>query len=231
MNRIKFAIFALCVSVMFASNSFGQLDGNPENFCRNGFFPREDVEFRIANVVGNTGEKIHFYSDEREDCPAGKNCRRKSYLVPGDEVIVSRSLGGFSCVWYQPRVGSETVSWIPTPNLKIKALPAVASPSAFLGEWSFYENSITVKESKKSGVLAVYGNAFWKGLGDNIHIGEIEEEVSPKNGVLLIGEKDNGEYDCKATMKLIGRYLIVGDNLNCGGANVTFTGVYRRSAK
>jgi hypothetical protein len=29
-------------------------------------------------------------------------------------------------------------------------------------------------------------------------------------------------------MQLVGKHLVVGDNLHCGGANVSFSGVYRR---
>jgi hypothetical protein len=35
------------------------------------------------------------------------------------------------------------------------------------------------------------------------------------------------EYDCHVTMQLVGKFLVVGDNLHCGGANLTFSGVYQ----
>jgi hypothetical protein len=28
-------------------------------------------------------------------------------------------------------------------------------------------------------------------------------------------------------MQLVGKFLVVGDNLHCGGANLTFSGVYQ----
>ena len=39
----------------------------------------------------------------------------------------------------------------------------------------------------------------------------------------------DGEYDCAATLNLVGKLLVVADNNNnCGGGNVSFTGVYKR---
>jgi hypothetical protein len=29
-------------------------------------------------------------------------------------------------------------------------------------------------------------------------------------------------------MQLVGKLLVVGDNLHCGGANVSFSGIYQR---
>jgi hypothetical protein len=36
------------------------------------------------------------------------------------------------------------------------------------------------------------------------------------------------ENDCQVTTQLVGKVLVVGDNLHCGGANVSFSGVYQR---
>jgi hypothetical protein len=39
------------------------------------------------------------------------------------------------------------------------------------------------------------------------------------------------ENDCQVTLQLVGKRLVVGDNLHCGGANVSFSGVYQKRAK
>ncbi|MCC8971908.1 hypothetical protein [Bradyrhizobium brasilense] len=36
------------------------------------------------------------------------------------------------------------------------------------------------------------------------------------------------ELDCQVTMQLVGKFLVVGDNLHCGGTNVSFSGVYQK---
>ena len=154
----------------------------------------------------------------------------KSYVIPGDEVIVSRNYGKFSCSWYQPKKGAETVGWIETEKLEFSESNQNSGTKDWLGEWNYgKESSITIEKSKKNGFFDVKGNSYWKGVGEgNINVGEIEETVKPEGNVLKIGEADTEEYACKVTIRLLGRFLVVSDNLNCGGVNVTFSGVYQK---
>lgn len=218
-------IFFLFIFLVFTFQVFAQLEGNPENWCRNGAFPHDSDDYKLAKIKGKKGERIYFYGDEN-DCPNEKNCRRKSYLIPNDEVIVSRTFGNWACGWFQPRKGSETVGWITVDKLEFVNSNEKPETKDWIGEWNYYDNSINIKPAKKAGFFDIKGNAFWKGLGDNIHIGELDSTSKPDGNVLKIGEDDKGEYACKVTMRLLGRYLIASDNLNCGGANVTFSGVY-----
>lgn len=218
----------LITVLVFYSNVSAQLEGNPENFCRNGFFPRESSRYVIAKIKAKKGERIYFYGDNREDCPQGKNCRLKSYLIPNDEVIVSRKFGDFACAWFQPRKGSETVGWIPLKSLEFPEMLESVGAEAWVGEWSYYDNTIKIAKTAKPDVYKITGNAFWQGLGDNIHIGELDGEANLVEINLKYGEADADEYACKVTMNAVGGFLIVADNLNCGGVNVTFSGVYRR---
>ncbi|HEY8562911.1 MAG TPA: hypothetical protein VIL74_21210 [Pyrinomonadaceae bacterium] len=220
----------ILTGAVFTAPVFAQLEGNPENFCRNGFFPRESRDFKLARVAGKPNERIYFYGDEREDCPGGKNCRLKSYLIPGDEVIVSRVFGEYACGWFQPaKKGGETVGWLKTDNLEWLETNRKTAAD-WLGEWLFYDNAIVIKQSKTPGLLDVSGDATWKGLGDNVHVGEIDESARPAGDRLNLGENETEEYACKVSMQFVGNYLVVGDNLRCGGVNVTFSGVYRKKA-
>lgn len=220
------AILLMFSGFILTAQVFAQLEGNPENFCRSGFFPRESETYKIAKIKGRQGEKVYFYGDEREDCPAGKDCRLKSYLIPNDEVIVSRTFGKFACAWFQPKKGSETVGWLETEKLVWVDCGQNPAQTAWLGEWSYYDNSIRISNGKTSDLLTVKGNAFWKGLGDNIHIGELDHKAKLSGNNLKLGEQETDQYACKVSMRLIGKYLIVSDNRNCGGANVSFSGVY-----
>ncbi|MBK7705101.1 MAG: hypothetical protein IPN69_09635 [Acidobacteria bacterium] len=224
MKRIAYLAIVLAVT---AVAGFGQLDGNPENMCRNGFFPRESESYSLAKVKAKRGARVYFYGDD-DDCPNGKNCRTKSYLIAKNEVIVSREFGKWACVWYQPAKGSETVGWIALSNLDYVALPGERGPSAWIGKWTYYDSTIEIAASKTKDVYGVKGTAFWRGLGDNIHIGELDGTAKYANGKLNYGWADKGEYDCRATFNAVGRFMVVSDNLNCGGANVSFSGVYRR---
>lgn len=198
-------------------------NGNPVNWCRNGLFPKDSENFRIAKITGTKNEKVFFYADDNENCPKSANCKMKSYVIPNDEVIVSRTYGNFACSWYQPKKGSETVGWIELSKLDFVEN---AENLPWIGDWNFYDNSIKIAPMKLDGKVKITGNAFWKGLGDNIHIGEIDFSGIPENNKLSLG--DAGEYECRVKMQRVGKFLIVSDNLNCGGANVSFNGVYQR---
>jgi hypothetical protein len=218
------AILPIFFGLFFAAEAFGQLDGNPENLCRNGFFPREGKVYQMARITGKKGEKIYFYGDEREDCPDGKNCRRKNYLVPGNEIIVSRSLGGYACSWFQPSRTSETVGWIKIDDLEWIETDQKPADRDWVGEWRFYDNKLLISKSGKPGIFAVTGDAIWKGPGDNVHVGELDHAAERTGNKLELGSAE----DCAVSMQLVGKYLIVSDNLKCGGTNVTFSGVYRK---
>jgi hypothetical protein len=223
MKAFKTLFFLL----IFAFPAFAQLEGNPENWCRNGFFPRESLEYKLASVKGGKNEKVYFYGDDR-DCPNDKNCRLKSYVIPNDEVIVSRNFGGWACSWYQPKKGVETVGWIALDKLEFKETNPNPAAGDWLGRWNYAGNQIEIGKSKTAGLLAITGSAFWHGLGDNVNVGELDNESKPAGNQLKIGENETGEYECKVTMRLLGKYLVVADNLQCGGLNVSFSGVYQK---
>jgi len=203
--------------------SASYIDGNPPNWCRNGHFPRESVEFRLAAVIGKRNSRAYFYGDNGV-CPEGKNCRKKSYVKPGDLVIISRTYGNKVCSWYQPKRGNETVGWININQLKISEPNKNLRIEQWVGSWKSNGNSLSLKRNVKAGYLKVTGNAFWKGVGDNIHIGEVDESGKPSGNELNLGGQE--KYDCRVRIQLVSNFLIVSDNMMCGGANVTFSGVY-----
>lgn len=45
---------------------------------------------------------------------------------------------------------------------------------------------------------------------------------------LILPVQKGGAYDCTVGLRRLGPWLVVDDNLACGGMNVTFRGVYRR---
>jgi len=223
---MKRLIFLVVILTMTTISGFSQLDGNPENWCRNGAFPRENIDYSLGTIKAKKGERVHFYGDD-ENCPNAGNCRQKSYLIAGNQVIVSRKFGNWVCGWYQPKKGTPTVGWIFSKNLEFVA--SLQSIERFAGNWKFYDNDIEIKKTKDPVGFEVKGTAFWKGVGDNIHVGEIDGKAKWNEKVLLYGEDDKSEYACKVRLSLVGEYLIVADNLNCGGMNVTFSGVYTRT--
>lgn len=227
---MRYPIGLLYCLLMFQVAAPAQMSGNPENWCREGFFTRDSDKFSIAKVKGARNVKAYFYNDDHEDCPVSATCRRKAFVIGGDELIVNRSYQGYSCAWYTFKNGQPTVGWVKTSDLAFPAIKYDFSRRAWLGEWTYAENQIEFTDNKLAGFLNITGNAIWKGIGDNVHVGEIDGRYEPKNGVIDYSDGDD-EYDCKATLRLLGSYLIVSDNMKCGGANVSFSGVYTRRKK
>jgi hypothetical protein len=217
-------LLVLCCSPRAAPAQEG--GGNPANWCRNGLFAEDAAaqEFKLARATG--GRRAYFYGDE-EGCPAQtEKCRQKAYVVAGDVLIVSRSFGDFACAWYQPARGHETVGWIASSQLAVSEPDANPPPVRWLGEWGFYDNSLTVGRGRGA-TLSVSGEAFWHGADpSNVHTGEVTGSAAPAGNTLKIEDDP-----CKLTLRLVGDYLVAGDNGECGGMNVRFDGVYRRKKK
>lgn len=230
MGRLAQASLCVCAwSLLQATPATAQLKGNPDNVCRNGYFPRESTDYRLAKIKGAARKKAYFHGDDNERCPNDQACRLKTYVIPGDEVVVSRTFGKFACSWFQPRKGSETVGWIETDRLAWPDDNRRPAMRDWLGEWRAYDNVIRVAKSKAADALAIKGEATW-GSGGGTHTGELDYDAKPAADKMKFGDGTD-ELDCQVSMQLVGKLLVVGDNLHCGGANVSFSGVYRRSTK
>ena len=144
---------------VFAVSAFGQVDGNPANWCREGFFTRDTGEFSIGTVRGGRTSKAYFYGDEKEECPGSPACRKRAFVVGGDEVLINRIYEGYSCVWYTPRSGRPTIGWMKSADLAVMPTLSDVTHKAWLGEWRFDDNSIEFTENKLPGYLNVTGNA------------------------------------------------------------------------
>lgn len=218
--RAVFAVFA-CMTLPQAVLAQTQDD----MFCRGGRYTKE-APFTLATVVGE--ERAYFYGD-MDGCPdLGEACRSSSYVTPGsyviagDVVVISKMRAGFGCAFYPNKSGGNS-GWIKLSQLAI--LPSEQNPAekAWTGDWSDDASADIHITSNDDGELLVTGNAFWRGLG-SIHIGEVD------GALLRFG--NHARYDdgfCVADFTLLGDYLLVGDNRQCGGANVSFNGIYRRA--
>ena len=217
----------LAVSVSFAFPG-GRGAQQEEPACEDAYtFVADSVDFKAARIKGASGQRAHFFGDEGA-CPNGRNCQKNSYVIPGDEVIVSSSAGKFACAWYQPKKGRETVGWILADRIEFIAVNTTPRLTEWLGEWSYRNNAFTVARSGQPGELRVIGSAMWQGAGDNIHVGDIDATGTPKGNVVKVEDYPDNE-GCKAMLWLIGSRMVAKDNLNCGGMNVTFAGVYSKA--
>lgn len=196
--------------------------------CRNGLFPSfETIEY--AEVSGDSTGRSYFYDDDK-DCPQKESCKRKTYIIKGDKILVSE-LGdaNWACVWYFGKK-HEFVGLMNKKNLT-KIQTQIPSIKDWVGTWrpAAGSNEIIIK-ALADGKLSVSGNAVWHGgrISNDYevtHVGEFSGEAHPKGNRLIV---QSDEYDCVVKFQLVQGNLAVTDNGNCGGANVRFDDVYRR---
>ena len=188
--------------------------------CDAGYFLRGQVQ----PALHRRGQAPDALLQDDERCPESEGCMRKAYVIEGDEVLVNKIEGDWACAWYQGKK-RETVGWIVLENLAPAADPLPASTD-WLGSWKARAGSITIEQPGQEPGLHVTGDATW-GSGASTHIGQIDATLKPQGRYAMTRDGD-GKYDCAVEYTRIGRFLIVDDNNNCGGMNVSFDGVYVR---
>lgn len=198
------------------------------------------------------GDRARFVNgSEKAGCPnAGASCAMRAFVVANDAVVVTATAGDYACATFTgPGPKAASTSGL-LPRARLSAPPAAApvnAAAAWAGTWrSGDEQTITIK-AKRDGGIAVNGDASW-GASDpdrvkrgGVNVGEIVGEVSIADGVAAFAMDDDGAtkpFDlklpadsdvCRVKLWRLGPYLVAADNLRCGGMNVTFTGVYRKS--
>ena len=202
------------------------------------------VQLNVTAATVRPGKApIHFVQVDalRAGCPnASAACQAKAYVMPGDTVITANREGAFTCAAFVNARGVATIAFLPYAALT----PASAAPpNAFAGRWIAPEQNLDI-DPASAGAFHVSGSATW-GMGDRwrvehggIHTGEVEGVAKPVGGVIAFTQGDGAtlpfdkgdEYDCRLRLVRRGPYLVARDNNNCGGANVSFSGIYVRKA-
>ncbi|MBS3928416.1 MAG: hypothetical protein KGZ65_08425 [Sphingomonadales bacterium] len=193
---------------------------------------------------------IYSHGVARPGCDEAEPCLTKAYVIGGDLLVASDigTLGKGSTKWveveYVSRSGRSTFGWVRDADLEPLADPPAAI-GAWTGNWQRTEADIQMKPGRRVGTVSVTGEATW-GASDpdrvrrgGVHIGEIEGTFQPvqSRGGFAMGETgslpfDKGEeFDCRVRFRLLLPYLLVEDNGNCGGANVSFLGTYVRQGR
>lgn len=213
----------------------------------------ENIPITLMKVA-SPEKRVHFREDNltkpKSGCPSeNAACQRKGFVVPGDEVLAGWTNGAYRCVAYlspnAKRVKGqfpETNGYVPAANLQPIAVP-VAKASDWAGKWSRSAEADIEITALPDGTLKVMGQAAYGSADPGrvargaVNVGEMEGERKPQGNMLAIGEDytdptkpwdETDRSECRARLQLFGRYLVVEDNVGCGGANVSFTGVYIR---
>lgn len=212
----------------------------------------ETIPVRLMRVV-SSAPRVNFVEDKltkpKSACPSdAAECRRRGFVVPGDEVLAGRTHGGFICtVYVSPNAKRakgqfpETSGFLPAAALQpVEASPA--KPGDWLGKWSRSAEAEIEITAGAGGRVKLVGEASYGSLDPGrvargaVNVGQLEGEGAPKGNRLAVGEGyadpsmplGDDRSECRARLSLIGRYLLVEDNMGCGGMNVSFTGIYIR---
>lgn len=236
--RIRLVGAGLVLATVLMAGPASAYDAYDQHNC-NGVGWDDKRALVVLKVIAKP--RVNFvkspYDDDfkAESCPADtKACRKRSYLVAGDLVLTGKTRGAFTCVVYQSPTAKKQIwarGWLPSKALAPVAPMASPKISDWLGTWSQPGGDIEIKQIAGD-KLSVEGEMVVPTAND-AHTGEIKAQVTPgKDTTAFVDdgstpfEKDGGE--CRVRMQRIGAWLMVEDNEGCGGAAVTFTGLYRR---
>ena len=233
-------IIVLFLSATLAATSASAYDAYDPANC-NGAEWDDTVTLAVAKVTARP--RVNFVKSPYDDdfkaatCPAATaTCHKTSYLVTGDLVLVGRTRGEFTCVTYQSPKGKKpilTTAWLPSPALTLVAPQSSLTAGGWIGAWGHPYGSIEIKPGGIGGRLRIEGEMAVPGARD-VHNGVIEAEVMPgKDSIAFVNDgwlpfETKCDDACRVRMQRIGPWLLVIDNNGCGGAGVTFTGLYRR---
>ena len=199
---------------------------------------------RVATVTSPETRTFFLRSaSETAGCPsAAAACRLRAFLVPDDEAIAWFVDGDYACVSFSGAKGRVTSGFMPVASLSLaEALPATTQ-AYWLGTWSRDEAEVRITADGNA-AIAVEGDATW-GTHDaeriergGVHTGTIERTSvalgkSPVVRFAMGADADwpDEEFRCKVALQRVGDWLLVDDNFQCGGANVSFDGMYTRTA-
>jgi hypothetical protein len=237
---MRAAVIGLLLSVVLFRDAAAAYDAYDPKNC-NGVEWDGKRPMAVSKVTARP--RVNFikspYDDDfkAEACPtAAEACRKKSYLVTGDLVLIGKTRGDFTCVSYQSPLANKQVwtkGWLPGAALTPVAPMPSPQMADWIGAWRHPGGSIAIKDG--GGKLEIEGRMIVPGARD-VHFGEIKAQVTPEkdtvafvdDGTIPFDNADALEVECRVRMQRIGPWLMVEDNGGCGGAGVSFIGLYRR---
>jgi hypothetical protein len=235
MRRLAFLIgtaYLLIGGVCFAAAAASE-----DLFCSGASFS-DTPALNVGRIKADAG-KVNFRKngDTTNTCPSmAADCQEKAYLVPGDLVTAGVTKGDFTCIDYETAKGSRG-GWLPASA--IEPAPAVTDPANWTGKWKRIEADISIENA--GGGLKAEGSATFGSLDPDrvkrgaVNSGEFAGPLRVKGGEATFTDKDADPKDpdssCHLRMVRAAEVLFVQDNLQCGGLNVSFSGLYRRAGK
>jgi hypothetical protein len=230
---MRAGIIVLFLSAACLAGAESASGADDPNNC-NGVGWDDNRALAVAKVTAPS--RVNFLKSPYDDhskaasCPAAKKmCRKKAYLVSGDLVFVGKKQGDFICVDYQSPQAKKQIwirGWLPSEALTPVAPTSSPEPADWIGGWRHPGGFVEITNGD-GGKLRVEGSMTLPTPSGDFQNGDLQARVAPNT---LIAFTDEGVYGdgCHVRMQRIGPWLLVEDNGGCGGAGVTFTGLYRR---
>lgn len=176
--------------------------------------------------ASSSTQPVHFQS-EAKACPAKGACqwKQRSYLIQADTVLAGPERNGFRCAYYVTAKGKPMAGFLPSANLEPAQAPRTLDLAFLTGRWVSGDNDITFSAAA-NGQIHAEGLATYAS-GTTVNTGDFSEDAKPGGEELRFGDSQD-EASCLVTVQRRGPYLLVSDNLRCGGLNVSFQGLYVR---
>ncbi len=238
-SKMRARLIGLFLGVALSTTSAWAYDAYDPNNC-NGVDWDNKRALAVARVT--TTPRVNFIKSPYDDdfkaagCPAASEaCRKSSYLVTGDLVLVGKTQADFTCVTYQsPQAKKQvwTTGWLPSTALEPLAPTASPKASDWLGHWTHPGGHVDIAKGDQ-GRLRIEGVQVVP-AGRDLNNGTLEAQAAPKDDTIAFVDDGSIPFDkadageCRVRMQRMGPWLLVEDNNGCGGAGVTFTGLYQR---
>jgi len=232
---MRAAVFALSLLAVVLAGSASAYDPDDPKNC-NGVDWDDQRHLAVARVTAKP--RVNFikspYDDDfkAEGCPAATSaCRKASYLVAGDLVLAGRTDGAFTCVSYQSPLAKQQIwanGWLPSAALTPVQPMSPTTNSDWVGAWRHPGGGVDIRQGDGD-KLDIEGEMTVPTASD-FHNGAFKARVTPQSDAVdLVDDGGNYGEGCHVRMQRIGPWLAVEDNGGCGGAGVSFTGLYRRT--
>jgi hypothetical protein len=176
---------------------------------------------KAAEITGAASSRLHFqhdeiFGDDDYQCPRANDprCTEKSYVLPGDRVLVSlaRAYSTWLCARHQPPgpAQGEAVGWLPIARLRVLETTTALPVERWLGTWWYYDSSLEI-------------SLRWRDRQDRLRTFTVDARV-PAGGRKVEVRKGR----CRLTLSLIEPF-IVADESECGPRDhEAFQGIYQR---
>jgi hypothetical protein len=209
-------------------------------------------------VAKVSAAKVAFILDTLPGCPSdAATCQGKAFVMKGDTVLTGVVNGPYLCVLLPNKAGG-IAGWVKPTDLALQAVNHAPGLDAWTGAWKNGSTVITLtnqggqlvaaavaplpKTAVEAAAPAAATTAAQPAGGtaaDAASGGSVAPPAPPAptegkmNGVAQpVGDTvefaDANPTGCRLDLRLVGPFLMAGDNGQCAGGLVRFSGIFRK---